>query len=55
MVKELLINNKTVYQCEACGLYYLDLETAKRCEEWCRKMKSCSIEITKKAVHPQKL
>ena len=55
MVKELLINNKTVYQCEACGLYYLDLETAKRCEERCRKMKSCSIEITKKAVHPQKL
>jgi len=55
MVRELIINNKTVYQCEACGLYYLDLETAKKCEEWCKKTRSCSIEITKKAIRPQNI
>ncbi|MEM1540854.1 MAG: hypothetical protein QXJ07_05680 [Candidatus Bathyarchaeia archaeon] len=41
----------TVYICGVCGLGYSDWEAAKKCEEWCEKMGTCSIEITKKAVY----
>ncbi|MEM1986468.1 MAG: hypothetical protein QXW80_05585 [Candidatus Micrarchaeia archaeon] len=51
MVREKRIENKVIYLCNVCGLGYLDLETAKRCEEWCKKTNTCSIEITKKAVY----
>ena len=51
MVTEKTIGKKTLYLCDLCGLGYSDKETAKRCEEWCRKTGTCSIEITRKAVY----
>jgi hypothetical protein len=51
LVREKKIDGKTVYLCGICGLGYLDLETARKCEEWCKKTGTCSIEITKKAVY----
>ncbi|HKZ94791.1 MAG TPA: hypothetical protein VJ249_09475 [Candidatus Bathyarchaeia archaeon] len=50
MVKERKVDSKTIYLCEECGLGYSDRETAVKCEEWCRKTGTCSVEITKKAV-----
>mgnify|MGYP001590158087 FL=1 len=35
------------YYCEECGLAYKKQKTAFECEEWCRKHKSCNIEIIK--------
>ncbi len=42
--------NKILYQCPECGLYYKEKEWAEKCEAWCREHKSCNIEITKRAV-----
>jgi len=42
--------DKTVFKCEECNFYYVEEEWAKKCEEFCRKYKSCSLEITKHAV-----
>jgi hypothetical protein len=50
MVKEVTRNNKTYYQCEICKFYYKDKEWAQKCEDFCKKHKSCSIEITKHSV-----
>jgi len=50
LVKEKRIN-KLIFICGVCGLGYSDKETAEKCEEWCRKTGTCSIEITKKAVY----
>ncbi len=36
--------------CEECMLLYREQSWAEKCEEWCRKRKSCNIEITKHAV-----
>ncbi len=46
MVRE--INN--LYECEECLLKYKDKEYAEKCEKWCKKYKSCNLEITKFAV-----
>jgi len=50
MVKEKIINNKSYYQCEICLFYYETKEMAQKCEDYCKKYKSCSLEITKHAV-----
>ena len=50
MVKEAVKNNKTYYQCTECEMFYLDKAIALKCEAWCRKNKSCNIEIIKNAV-----
>jgi len=42
--------NKKYYQCEECDFIYKKEELAKRCEEFCKAHKSCSLEITKHAV-----
>ena len=42
--------NKKYFQCEECYLYYKDKKWAEKCEDFCRKNKSCSLEITKYAV-----
>ena len=49
MVKELKEEDRTIFLCEKCGLGYADRETAEKCEEWCKKTNTCSIEITRKA------
>jgi len=50
MVKEIEKQGKKYFQCEACGFYYKDKKWAEKCEEFCNKNKSCSIEITKHSV-----
>lgn len=50
MVKEVIKNNKKYFQCEACGFYYKEDMWAKKCEDFCNKYNSCSIEITKHSV-----
>jgi hypothetical protein len=42
---------KPAYICDACGFGYSDAKTALQCEEFCKKHRSCSIEITKKAIY----
>lgn len=42
--------NKILYQCPECGLYYKEKEWAEKCEAWCRKYKSCNLEIIKHAI-----
>jgi hypothetical protein len=37
-------------QCEEYNLIYEEVFWAKKCEEWCRKHKSCSLEITEHTV-----
>ena len=43
-------DNKKYYLCRKCGLKYEDKILAEKCEEWCRKYKSCNLEITKNAI-----
>ncbi len=43
------------YKCKECGLIYKDKNIAKKCEDWCRKYRSCNLEITKYAVNKNKL
>jgi len=50
MVKKLTKKGKTYYQCEICMFYYKTREWAQKCEDYCEKYKSCSLEITKHAV-----
>lgn len=50
MVKLIKKKNKKYFKCEACGFYYKDKKWAEKCEEFCNKNKSCSIEITKHSV-----
>ncbi len=38
------------YICDECGFRYKDKEWAQKCGEWCKKYKSCNMEITKHAI-----
>ena len=51
MVSKKEHEDETIYTCDACSFGYRERETAERCEDWCTKNKSCSIEITKDAVY----
>lgn len=45
------IKEKTeLYQCFECGLKYQEKEWAEKCESWCKKYKSCNLEIIKHSV-----
>lgn len=44
------IKNRKYYECEECKLVYEDRKWAEKCEKWCKKNKSCNIEITKHAI-----
>lgn len=50
MVKETKYNNQKYFYCEICKLVYKDRIYAKKCEDWCRKYKSCNLKITKYAI-----
>ena len=50
MVKKILQQNEKLYQCEECGLKYSDKEWAEKCEAWCKKYKSCNLEIIDHAI-----
>ena len=39
-----------IYVCSECKMKYYDEETAKRCQAWCRKNKSCNLDIIRYAI-----
>jgi hypothetical protein len=39
-----------LYECKECGMKYNDKELARKCETWCKKHKSCNLEIIKHSV-----
>jgi len=45
------VGMKPVFICDVCGFGYATAKTALTCEEYCRKNKIPSPEITKKAVY----
>jgi len=45
MVKESNHENGKVFLCEICLLGYKDSMQAQRCEDYCDKFSSCSLEI----------
>ncbi|MEM0476568.1 MAG: hypothetical protein QW367_02940 [Candidatus Aenigmatarchaeota archaeon] len=51
MVKVFRKGSEIYYQCEECRLFYKSEEFAKKCEEWCKKHRSCNLEIIKHAVN----
>lgn len=51
MVKSIVKGSKAYYTCQECGFVYKTSELAKKCQDWCRKHHSCSLEITKHAVN----
>ena len=46
MVKQ----NERYYECKECKMKYKKREWAEKCEKWCKKYKSCNLEITKYAL-----
>lgn len=50
MVKEINKNQTVYFKCEECGLLYKDKVWAVKCQKYCKKYKSCNLEITKHAV-----
>lgn len=42
-----------IYQCPECGLHYRDGTTAKKCEAWCNRHKSCNLEIARLSIERQ--
>jgi thioredoxin 1 len=50
MVKKSTQQNQTLYQCEACGFGYKEIENAQKCENFCKEHRSCSTEIARHAV-----
>ena len=50
MVREIHKNNQEYYICEECKLIYKDKSWAGKCEEWCKKNKSCNLNITKHSI-----
>ncbi|NCO11618.1 hypothetical protein GW924_03375 [Candidatus Pacearchaeota archaeon] len=50
MVEEIILRKKKFYRCEDCKLFYSDNYYAEKCEEWCKKHKTCNIKITKNAI-----
>ena len=37
-------------KCPECGLAYPEKDWAEKCETWCKKYKTCNLEITKHAI-----
>ena len=46
MVKKL----KNLFLCEECKMMYREKSLTEKCEEWCKKYKSCNMDIVKYAV-----
>jgi len=47
--------NLKLYQCPECGLYYKEKEWEEKCEAWCKKYKSCNLEIINHSVEPHNI
>jgi hypothetical protein len=52
MVDRLEKDGKAYYQCGVCRVLYADRLWAVKCEEWCRRHRSCNTGIIKHAVTP---
>jgi len=50
MVREINKSGKKYFECEECSFIYKDKNTAKKCEDYCKKNHACSTEITKHAI-----
>ena len=50
MAEEANLEGEVVYKCMKCGYFYNDIEKAEECEKWCRKHKSCNLDITQHAI-----
>ncbi|MBI2044948.1 hypothetical protein HYT23_02735 [Candidatus Pacearchaeota archaeon] len=50
MAKEIFYKGKKYFQCNICKFYYGTKKFAQKCEDFCKKHNSCSLEITKHAV-----
>lgn len=46
-------DKQQLYQCQECGLHYTNKALVKKCTAWCRKYKSCNLEITKLSIEVQ--
>jgi hypothetical protein len=46
MVKKI----KDKFQCNECKMIYNSKNLAEKCEDWCKKNKSCNLSIIKYAV-----
>jgi len=46
--------NMKSFFCQECKFHYETEELAKKCEEYCKKYNSCSLEITKYALENKK-
>ncbi len=45
------VGMKPAFVCGSCGLGYREPRTALECEEFCRKNRACSPDISRKAVY----
>ncbi|HLE07299.1 MAG TPA: hypothetical protein VI933_01600 [archaeon] len=41
------------FSCKICGFAYKEKIWAEKCEAWCKKHNSCSLEITKHGKPPK--
>lgn len=39
-----------LYKCEECGFEYKEKEWAEKCQDWCKKHKSCNLELIKHSI-----
>ena len=50
MVNKDIKNGEIYYKCSECLMRYSNKSLAEKCEEWCKKHKSCNINLIKYAV-----
>ncbi len=50
MVRAKIINGCKCYLCEECHMNYSLKKLACECETWCKKHKSCNLEIIKQSI-----
>ena len=50
MANKTIHKGKDVYQCDECKFIYKDRKLAEKCESWCKRNKSCNLNITKHAI-----
>lgn len=50
MAEETNLEGNIVYKCLSCGWLYESRLIAEECETWCKKHKSCNLEIVENAI-----
>ena len=50
MIFEIHSHDGVFYVCDRCGFAYGEKAYAKRCQSWCRKHRSCSLDIIRHAL-----